>query len=273
MPDTPSVATIRYFHQPTPPFRETKRNMSDVYHTDIPEEFQGLVNWAVLDEIMSMDENEPGSKDSFSRNLVAIFINQVIDTFHKIDLILCKLSMVSSRCLLFDYTKYSTHIENLLLVPINEEFNDMAQPPPDIDIQEIAASLNVHAVSSETSASKENAEYLESGLITISEFGHYIKGSASSLGFQTIQFYCERIQNYGKLINFDSFELSNKNDKYFDSINEEYNGFLTDLVKKSGTDDDEMIWVFMVKNSLDNAKLEFNRLRRWAKWFYKSEEF
>lgn len=38
----------------------------------------------------------------------------------------------------------------------------------------------------------------------LSALGHYLKGSAAALGLRKVQYQCERIQNYGKMNNFDN---------------------------------------------------------------------
>ncbi|KAH3681948.1 hypothetical protein WICPIJ_007086 [Wickerhamomyces pijperi] len=43
----------------------------------------------------------------------------------------------------------------------------------------------------------------QASLTKLSQLGHYLKGSAASLGLVKIQEQCERIQNYGLLKNFD----------------------------------------------------------------------
>ncbi|GMM32446.1 Ypd1 protein [Martiniozyma asiatica (nom. inval.)] len=48
----------------------------------------------------------------------------------------------------------------------------------------------------------------EEGLKQLSAKGHYLKGSAAALGLQKVQNECERIQNYGKMENFDNYSLA-----------------------------------------------------------------
>ncbi|KAH3672440.1 hypothetical protein WICMUC_004276 [Wickerhamomyces mucosus] len=73
----------------------------------------------------------------------------------------------------------------------------------------------------------------------ISQYGHYLKGSAASLGLIKIQEQCERIQNYGLKKNFDGL-LSNDSD------------FLGGIIE-----------------ALQNARDEFKNSRKFFSDYYK----
>ncbi|GMM36080.1 hypothetical protein DASC09_034050 [Saccharomycopsis crataegensis] len=246
-----------------------------------PSDYKDIIDWDVLGEIISMDEDNP----EFSQNLISTFINQVLDTFHKIDDILCQIIPND-----IDYQKYSNKISNTNYIDVPDEFSEMAQPPPqqqkfddsafdteyttDITLsKEIQHELKLNE---EKNLSKiKNPKNIKIQLNGISELGHYIKGSASSLGFYTLQKYCERIQNYGNYLDHDGFQVTPENDQYFKDIDANYDGYLTRLtarVNPTSKDSDEL-WVFMVKNSLDNAKTEFNKIRDFLRKYYKDERF
>lgn len=89
-----------------------------------------IINWSIFNELVTMDEDEPG----FSKSLIQTFIEQAQDIFKDID-------------------------------------------------------------------SKLEPE--EPDLAALSSLGHYLKGSAASLGLVKIQEQCERIQNYGLKKDFD----------------------------------------------------------------------
>lgn len=90
------------------------------------------VNWAIFNELVLMDDDEPG----FSFSLIQSFIEQAINTFKNI--------------------------------------NDELQ------------CVDVH-----------NEKSYQQSLQILSQHGHYLKGSAASLGLVRLQEQCERIQSYG----------------------------------------------------------------------------
>jgi osomolarity two-component system phosphorelay intermediate protein YPD1 len=89
-----------------------------------------IINWTIFDELVLMDEDEPG----FSKSLIQTFIEQAVQTFEDIE----------------------------------------------VKLSEIPIDLN-----------------------SLSQSGHYLKGSAASLGLIKIQEQCEKIQNYGLQKDFD----------------------------------------------------------------------
>lgn len=74
----------------------------------------------------------------------------------------------------------------------------------------------------------------------LSQLGHYLKGSAASLGLVKIQEQCERIQNYGLLKNFDG----------------------------AVPDDGRDFWGG-VKLALSSARVEFESARKFLSDYYK----
>lgn len=245
-----------------------------------PSDYKDIIDWGVLGEIISMDEDNP----EFSQNLISTFINQVLETFDKIDRILTQIIPGD-----IDYDKFSNKINRTNYIEVPDEFSEMAQPPPpshgptnsiydetDNDNDFSKEIQNELKLNKEKNLSKiQNPRDIKIQLSAVSELGHYIKGSASSLGFFTLQKYCERIQNYGNYLNYDSFELTPENDQYFGIIDQTYNNYLSNLINeiKSTNQDKDELWVFFVKNSLDNAKLEFNKLRDFFRNYYKDERF
>lgn len=125
------------------------------------------IDWAIFDELVLMDEDEPG----FSKSLIQTFIEQATQTF--------------------------TDIETTL-----------AQQSPNLN--------------------------------TLSQYGHFLKGSAASLGLFRIQEQCERIQNYGLEKDFD------------------------DGVKGQP-------WVTAIAQALVKAREEFDVARNALSHFYKEE--
>lgn len=238
--------------------------------TDIAnnKQYDDIIDWSVLNEIISMDEDNA----EFSQNLISTFINQVLETFAKIDKILAEIMPRG-----IDYAQYSNHIERTNFIEVPDAFSELAQAPPSTSTahddgnfsKEIQHELKLNE--EKTLDKIKNPKNIKIQLAGLSELGHYIKGSASSLGFFALQKYCERIQNYGNYLNYDTFQLSASNDQYFDAINQHYNGYLTQL--NAGPTDNDELWVFLVKNSLDNAKTEFNKLRDFFRAYYKDDRF
>lgn len=74
----------------------------------------------------------------------------------------------------------------------------------------------------------------------LSSLGHYLKGSAASLGLVKIQEQCERIQNYG--------------------LKKDFDGALND---KS--------WEDAIKEALEKAREEFGNARTFFSDYYKEE--
>lgn len=71
----------------------------------------------------------------------------------------------------------------------------------------------------------ETSERSEENLKKLSSLGHYLKGSAAALGLRKVQNQCERLQNYGKMENFDNFEMAMEAtsiDDWFNCCNEAY---------------------------------------------------
>lgn len=80
----------------------------------------------------------------------------------------------------------------------------------------------------------------DDNLNSLSEHGHYLKGSAASLGLIKIQAQCERIQNYGLKKDFDGYVV-NEN------------------------------WIDAIKEALKNARIEFDTARKYLSEYYKEE--
>lgn len=80
----------------------------------------------------------------------------------------------------------------------------------------------------------------DENLNTLSEYGHFLKGSAASLGLVKIQEQCERIQNYGLKKNFDGYVVNDN-------------------------------WIEAIKEALKNARLEFDCARKYLSEYYKEE--
>jgi osomolarity two-component system phosphorelay intermediate protein YPD1 len=125
------------------------------------------INWSIFNELVLMDEDEPG----FSKSLIQTFIEQATQTFKDIE-------------------------------------QELSETPPD--------------------------------LTKLSQYGHFLKGSAASLGLFKIQEQCERIQNYGLKKDFDDFV--------------------------EGED-----WEGAIKESLEKAREEFTVARKALSDFYKEE--
>ncbi|KAG7193849.1 uncharacterized protein KQ657_005047 [Scheffersomyces spartinae] len=120
----------------------------------------------------------------------------------------------------------------------------------------------------------EEIEYLvrqRSDLEKLSSLGHYLKGSAAALGLNTISIQCERIQNYGKMDNFDHFELSkdlqddtpikdkeNEQEKEKDVKSTNKQEETPDDKEK---DNDDQIWFLLIKDACEKAKDGFEKLR------------
>lgn len=78
----------------------------------------------------------------------------------------------------------------------------------------------------------------EPDLNKLSQYGHFLKGSAASLGLFRIQEQCERIQNYGLKKDFDD-----------------------------GVKDEK--WSEAIKQALERARQEFEAAREELSQFYK----
>lgn len=126
-----------------------------------------IINWSIFNELVTMDEDEPG----FSKSLIQTFIEQAQDIFKDID----------SK-----------------LKPENPDLN------------------------------------------ALSSLGHYLKGSAASLGLVKIQEQCERIQNYG--------------------LKKDFDGLLNDRS-----------WKDAIKEALEKAREEFVNARTFFSEHYNEE--
>lgn len=225
-----------------------------------PAEYADLVNWSVLEEILMMDDDNP----EFSQNLILTFINQVLDTFQKIDVILRQIMPGD-----IDYDAYSNSVARTNTIEVPAEFNEVSDPVDSSDgfSKEIEHELELDK--EKNLLKLQNPKDIRIQLAAVSEYGHYIKGLALSLGFFTLQKYCERIQNYGNFLNYDSFVLLAENDMFFKRIDDDFDGYMLKLVSKDPVPDE--LWVFMVKNSLDCAKAEFNKLRDFFRRYFKDD--
>lgn len=72
----------------------------------------------------------------------------------------------------------------------------------------------------------------------LSSLGHYLKGSAAALGLTTISEQCERIQNYGHKIDFDSDDKTEEKD-----ILKELNSY----------------WISLIEDAMEKAKDGFQK--------------
>lgn len=84
----------------------------------------------------------------------------------------------------------------------------------------------------------------------LSSLGHYLKGSAAALGLESISAQCERIQNYGKKINFDKFKLKDDPDL---------------------KEDDDDFWIKLIKDALEKARDDFERSREELNIYFEEE--
>lgn len=82
----------------------------------------------------------------------------------------------------------------------------------------------------------------EQDLAKLSGLGHYLKGSAASLGLFKIQEQCEKIQNYGLKKDFDGVLINNG-----------------------------ISWEQAIKLSLNNARVEFEIARKFLSDYYKEQ--
>ncbi|RLV83988.1 Phosphorelay intermediate protein YPD1 [Meyerozyma sp. JA9] len=89
----------------------------------------------------------------------------------------------------------------------------------------------------------------EQNLDKLSGLGHYLKGSAAALGLERISNECERIQNYGKKINFDDFKLKDSS---------------------LGEDDDEF-WIKLIGDALQKARDNFDQAKKALNDYFDDE--
>ncbi|EDK41791.1 hypothetical protein PGUG_05889 [Meyerozyma guilliermondii ATCC 6260] len=89
----------------------------------------------------------------------------------------------------------------------------------------------------------------EQNLDKLSGLGHYLKGSAAALGLEKISNECERIQNYGKKINFDNFKLEDSS---------------------LGEDDDEF-WIKLIGDALQKARDNFDQAKKALNDYFDDE--
>lgn len=80
----------------------------------------------------------------------------------------------------------------------------------------------------------------DKNLDNLSGLGHYLKGSAAALGIEKISHECERIQNYGKKVNFDNFKLKD------------------DALKES----DDQFWIELIEDALQKARTNFDKVKK-----------
>lgn len=126
-----------------------------------------IINWSIFDELVLMDEDEPG----FSKSLIQTFIEQAVQTFQDIE-------------------------------------KKLKEEPIDLN--------------------------------SLSQMGHYLKGSAASLGLYKIQEQCEKIQNYG--------------------LKKDFDGAL------NGRE-----WDVAINDALVQARIEFEKARHVLSEFYREE--
>ncbi|KAF2658441.1 histidine containing phosphotransmitter protein [Lophiostoma macrostomum CBS 122681] len=94
----------------------------------------------------------------------------------------------------------------------------------------------------ESTFEKMDKKLEESDLKTLSELGHFLKGSSATLGLTKVQAQCEKIQHYGQ----------KKDDTGSRDITEE------DALKK-------------LKTTITEAKTEFQDVEKVLKKFYRDE--
>lgn len=89
----------------------------------------------------------------------------------------------------------------------------------------------------------------EKNLEKLSGLGHYLKGSAAALGLEKISNECERIQNYGKKVNFDNFKLKDS----------------------SLSEDDDDFWIKLIEDALQKARDNFSKAKAALNEYFDDE--